>query len=142
MITEDTIIICRKSSRVIDITNTAQEIFWITDGQYFQEDLKARLHAVVRKANKLIKDANELIAIINGEEDRAAEAEVSNPKPASEPTKAPDKCTCGDCHYFHGPTGFNRYGKEIGECYAQKDAPTVEKNEESCADFDWKGDMA
>lgn len=59
---------------------------------------------------------------------------------SKEPTKAPDKCTCGDCHYFHGPTGFNRYGKEIGECYAQKDAPTVEKDEKSCSDFDWKGD--
>jgi len=70
MLTEDTIMTCRKS--LIDITNTAKDIVWITDGQYFQDDIKDRLHAVVRKAEKIRMDANELIAIINGEEAREA----------------------------------------------------------------------
>ena len=46
-------------------------------------------------------------------------------------------CTCGDCKYYH-PYGVDRYGKSVGECYAQKDAPTVEKNEKPCSMFDGK----
>lgn len=46
-------------------------------------------------------------------------------------------CTCGDCKYYH-PYGVDRYGNAVGECYAQKDAPTVEKNEKPCSMFDGK----
>lgn len=57
------------------------------------------------------------------------------------PTKPPSECVCGDCRYFHGPTGYNFRGEAIGECYAQKDAPTVEMQDESCDSFDWNSEV-
>lgn len=45
--------------------------------------------------------------------------------------------TCGDCEYYH-PRGVDRYGHTIGECYAQKNAPEVEKGEMPCSMFDRK----
>ena len=41
---------------------------------------------------------------------------------------------CGDCKYYHGPRGINRFGKEIGACYARKGAPIVEKEQNACAE--------
>jgi hypothetical protein len=61
--------------------------------------------------------------------------EEDKPKEDKKPCEL--TCTCGDCEYYH-PYGVDQYGNGIGECYAQKDAPTVEKNGKPCSMFDWK----
>lgn len=47
---------------------------------------------------------------------------------------------CGDCGYYHGPRGMNRFDMEVGACYAKKGAPLVEKEQNSCASFDRKNE--
>ena len=105
---------------------------WPDSGKVISENI-AHLQVAQLLLERIIKAA--------GVELGATLEEQAKVKPASEPTKAPSKYTCGDCDYFHGPTWINRYGKEIGKCYAQNDAPTVEEDKESCDKFDWNGGL-
>ena len=80
-------------------------------------------------ANDIRKDLDEMrLAWLTQKEEDEVNNTPKNMSPT--PTKPPHECVCGDCLFFHG-TGDDR-----GECYAQKNAPTVEMYDKSCDMFE------